>query len=220
MNDTEPQKPSLPPRLLARLEALGVKPASALDEDPHAETAAEKAERLAIRRDVYLARWASQVPPMYAEASLADLDEHQRVEAPQEALNLVLAGPVGTGKTHAAYALGNQAARAGRWVTAVTVVDLLAAMRPEGDTGLVKAAHGCDLLILDDLGAGKATEFAVEQLTALLDHRIRDHRRTIVTTNVPEAGLEATWGGRFMDRLRYRRVVAVFGGPSRRTAEF
>lgn len=187
---------------------------------PDDETAAEKAERLAARRAVYQARWAAQVPPMYADAHLSDLDPTQAFTWPTGSLNLVLAGPVGTGKTHAAYAAGNDLAAEGTWCQAVTVVDLLAALRPDGDPSLAKAVQSCQVLILDDLGAGKASEWAIEQMTALLDLRVREGRRTIVTTNVPEPDLEAAWGGRFMDRLRYRRTVAVFRGESRRKAEW
>jgi hypothetical protein len=56
-------------------------------------------------------------------------------------------------------------------------------------------------------------------MTALLDLRVREGRRTVVTTNVPESELEAAWGGRFMDRFRFRRTVVVYRGESRRKAE-
>lgn len=184
------------------------------------ETDAEKAERLAARRAVYQARWAAQVPPMYADASLADLDGAQAFTWPTDSLNLVMAGPVGTGKTHAAYAIGNDLSAEGTWCQAVTVVDLLAALRPDGNPSLGRAVQECQVLVLDDLGAGKASEWAIEQMTALLDLRVRQGRRTVVTTNVPEPDLEAAWGGRFMDRLRFRRTVAVFRGESRRKAEW
>jgi DNA replication protein DnaC len=214
---TDPALQALQERLKAR--GYELTPASELDTPTHVtETEADKAQRLAARQAVYRARWEAQVPPMFRDARLADLDESQAVTWERESLNLVLAGPVGTGKTHAAYAFGNEMAQAGRWVCATTVVDLLAAMRPDGDPGLVKAAQECAILILDDLGAGKASEFAVEQMTALLDRRVREERHTIVTTNVPEGDLEAAWGGRFMDRLRFKRTVKVFSGPSRRKA--
>lgn len=209
---------AIPPRIMERLERMGLTTADALPPSPRQETEAEAQERRQQRLAVYQARWAAQVPPMFRDASWEDLDDSQRFAWPPDSLNLVLAGPVGTGKTYAAYAIGNRAAQAGSWVCATTVVDLLAAMRPDGDPSLVKAAQSCHVLILDDLGAGKASEFAVEQMTALLDLRVRETRRTVVTTNVPEGDLEAAWGGRFMDRLRYRRTVHVFSGESRRKA--
>lgn len=207
---------SLPPALRARLEAMGVKPASELPSAEQAETQAERQERLETRRGVYRARWLAQVPPMYADATWDTLDEGQRFAWPDDSLNLVLAGSVGTGKTYAAYAIGHAASARGLWVQAVTVVDYLAALRPEGDHRLADAAQRCDLLILDDLYARSATEWAIEQLTDLLDHRIREQRRTVVTTNATETQLEAVWEGRFLDRLRYRRTVHVFRGESRR----
>lgn len=206
-------------RRLSDLQA-GLQPPPPGTTQPDDETADERAERLAARRAVYQARWAAQVPPMYAEASVMDLDESQPWSFHPGTLNIVLAGPVGTGKTHAAYAMGNAMAERGEWVQAVTVVDLLAALRPDGDPALGRAVRECQVLILDDLGAGKASEWAVEQMTALLDLRIREGRRTIVTTNIPEPDLEAAWGGRFMDRLRFRRTVHVFRGESRRKAEW
>lgn len=187
---------------------------------PDDETADERAERLAARRAVYQARWAAQVPPMYADASLADLDQGQYFTWDRDSLNLVLAGPVGTGKTYAAYAIGNDLSAEGTWCQAVTVADLLAALRPDGDPSLAKAVQSCQVLILDDLGATKASDWAVEQMTSLLDLRVREGRRTVVTTNVPEPDLETAWGGRFMDRLRFRRTVHIFRGESRRKAEW
>lgn len=220
MTDPQPLGATIPAPLRERLEAMGVKPASQITPDPRQarETEAEKAERLAARQAVYQARWVAQVPPMYADASLDDLDESQAVSWPDDSLNLVLAGGVGTGKTHAAYALGNALSAKGTWVQAVTVVDLLAALRPDGDPSLGRAVRECQVLILDDLGANKVTDWALETMTALLDLRIREGRRTVVTTNDTEPDLEAAWGGRFMDRLRFKRTVAVFRGESRRKA--
>lgn len=218
----EPQRLSpdvLPGPLRERLERLAPEQR---DPGPQSiiETEDEFRERLEARRQVYAARWSAQVPPMYTTATLADLDQAQAFTWEDGSLNLVLAGPVGTGKTHAAYALGNALVADGYWVQAVTVVDLLAASRPDGDPALVRAVQSCQVLVLDDLGAGKASEWAVEQMTSLLDLRVREGRRTIVTTNVPEPDLEEAWGGRFMDRLRYRRTVVILRGESRRKAEW
>lgn len=209
----------LPAQLRKRLEALD---ATEVDQAPvpRVETAQEAQDRLEARRQVYAARWSAQVPPMYAVAALADLDAAQAFTWPNDALNLVLAGPVGTGKTHAAYALGNALVADGYWVQASTVVDLLAALRPDGDPGLVRAVQGCQVLILDDLSASKASEWAQEQMTDLMDRRVREGHRTIVTTNSTEPDLEAAWGGRFLDRLRFRRTVVVLRGESRRKAEW
>lgn len=233
---TEPQPLATAPaltRLQAALKARGIDVEAAPDPE-RVETPAERSQRLLEASRAARTRWGARVPAMYAQARLADVltdgdhlrpDQAQSIQAFQASmgghpgpLNLVLAGPVGTGKTHAAYALGNQAALAGLTTEAWAVVDLLEAMRPSGDAQAAYLARRARLLVLDDLGAQKASEWAVEAMTGLLDERVRENRHTVVTTNVPEPDLEGAWGGRFMDRLRYRRAVAVFHGESRRAA--
>lgn len=215
--------------ITARLEARGldVVPASALPSKPAREDGHEAAARRAVRLKHYADRWAARVPAMYADASMDDLagataetaESARKITtwlAAEASTTLILAGSVGTGKTHAAYAIGNTAVKRGTWVEGWAVSDFLEAMRPGGDPSASTSARRCPLLILDDLGAGKATDFAVETLTALVDARLREGLRQIITTNHPYESLEAAWGGRLMDRLAYRWTVVTLTGPSRR----
>lgn len=214
MQTQEQRDRSILARLRARAAELPPVPA---EEVARRETPEERAERLAAKRAAWQARHTATVPPLYADATFGDLSEDQRFTWPAESLNLILAGSKGTGKTHAAYALANDRSRAGDWVVAVRVVDLLEAYRPSTeDRRLTADAEACTLLVLDDLGATKVSDYAVEKLTALLDTRISHGRRTAVTTNLPAAQLEEQWGERMMDRLRFRQTVKKFTGPSRR----
>lgn len=194
-------------------------------EDNQRETPEEASQRHAARVSAYQARWDALVPPMYREAAvdaLDDLQEAVRVRAwlRSGSLHLVLAGGVGTGKTYAAYAVGNQALSAGMWVEAWNVGDLMDAMRPaSSDRDAERRARDCRLLILDDLTA-KASDWEAERMTLLLDARVRAERQTIVTTNITSAHITETWGPRFMDRLRYRMTSAIFQGESRRGGEW
>lgn len=215
--------------VLRKLEERGlpVVPASELESGPRRETAAEKDRREAIRRDHYAARWAEKLPALYADANLDDLMSEVAAETTAEARKviawlshdgsptLVLAGPVGVGKTHAAYAVANAAAER-MWVEAWTVTDLLAKLQGSGDSAVAAAVRSCHLLLLDDLGTGKATDWATDTLTSILDARTREQRRQIITTNHRAEDLEAAWGSRLMDRLRFRWTVVVLTGPSRR----
>ena len=76
----------------------------------------------------------------------------------------------------------------------------------------------CDtpLLILDDLGVEKPTEWAAEKLDTLVDHRYIRHLPTVVTTNI----LLPQLPGRIADRLDDGRLgqVILLTGPSYRTA--
>jgi phosphoglycolate phosphatase-like HAD superfamily hydrolase len=58
----------------------------------------------------------------------------------------------------------------------------------------------------------------VEQVVALLDARLRDGLRQVVTTNAPYDALVEAWDDRAMDRLRFRWVVIQMTGESRRKA--
>jgi DNA replication protein DnaC len=189
-------------------------------EDPE-----DSQERRAARVRGFQTRWDEVCPAMYRHASLEDLDEQQqaaRIRAwlHSGSLHLVLAGPVGTGKTHAAYAVGNQALEHGRGVEAWNVGDLLDALRPGStDRDADRRARRAQLLILDDLVA-KATDWEAERLTLLLDERVRHQRQTVVTTNITSQQISDTWGPRFMDRLRFRLTAVTLLGESRRGADW
>jgi DNA replication protein DnaC len=212
--------------IAAKLRAMGLDPdAGGAEPTALTETPAEARARHQIRMDGLAARWRDRAPAMFRDASVDALDERQypvRVQSwlHSGSLHLVLAGPVGTGKTYAAYAVGNQALAAGKWVEAYAVGDLMDALRPgSSDSSADHRARSCQVLILDDL-TGKATDWEAERMTLLLDARVREQRQTIVTTNISSAQIETTWGGRFLDRLTHRMTALTFTGDSRRKADW
>ena len=126
----------------------------------------------------------------------------------------------GNGKTMlaiaTAYAVWNNNRVTGRFWP---VVELLARFRATFSAGgdasfaqLERELQAVPLLILDDIGAEKGSEWTRERLFALIDHRYREMLPMIVTSNVPLAQLE----DRVASRLRGGGVVAVFSGPDRR----
>lgn len=192
--------------------------------DSHTETAEQARERLARRAEVMRGHWLQRLPDDYTDAALVDFDEELRGKALRwlaepTGLNFVAAGKVGTGKTHLGYAMGNEASGRGLWCEGWTVHDYMDSRMPDSPVPgwqAEKYVRGCDLLLLDDLGAGRVTPFAVDQITALVDHRVSHRRKTIVTTNATEPDLRAVWGDRLMDRLRKGLVAHRFEGASRR----
>lgn len=188
------------------------------------ERSVETPEEAAQRKAAVTSRYSP--PEMYLHASLGDLDDNQHAVALQGwlhsgALHLVLAGAVGTGKTHAAYAVGNQARAVPLWVESWNVGDLMDALRPGAEA--VRATDDrvrrCRVLILDDLTA-KATEWEAERLTLILDARVREQLQTVVTTNITRTQIMETWGARFMDRLSHRLLACTFTGESRRGGDW
>lgn len=210
-------------RLLARMPETARQAALAEGPlgDPRRETPAEVAARVTAQAANRAKRWRDALPVMFAQASLAQIPADTRAGvsawlADDDALTLGLAGDVGVGKTHTAYAAANAQVAAGRWVEAWTLHGLLAAMRPDADPRAYDRATSCGVLLLDDFGATKASDWAQETMTALMDARLNNHLRTIITTNNTYADLAEVWNARLMDRLQYRASWVVMRGESRR----
>ncbi|MFG1776634.1 ATP-binding protein [Micromonospora sp. NPDC049048] len=134
--------------------------------------------------------------------------------------SLVLAGPTRTGKTTSAYAIGNDVHAQGQWVMVWTAADLSAALKPDSNEPLAyDYATTCPLLVIDDLGRERVTDWWLEQLQRIVDHRCAHERRLIVTTNTAgEAGavydeLSARYGHPVVERLLDGGGLLVLDGP-------
>jgi DNA replication protein DnaC len=106
---------------------------------------------------------------------------------------LVIHGPKGNGKSHLAAAIANYLIdERGMAALFLTVQDLLRSLRQEirdsvhgqgGDSRMLDTAQESPVLILDDLGAERWTEWAEEELFLLLDYRYRLESPTVAITN-------------------------------------
>ncbi len=128
-----------------------------------------------------------------------------------------LFGEPGTGKTYAASCavrLAVEASPAGpvpaRIVTAARLLDEVRDGYGSGD-GALGRAEAIPLLALDDLGAERPTEWAVETLTRLLDARLSAGLPTIVTSNHSVGGIRDLWGG-----VAGKRVASRLAGACER----
>jgi DNA replication protein DnaC len=107
-------------------------------------------------------------------------------------------GPVGTGKTSLAILVAKAAKDAGRSYAVYPVPRLLAEIkrtfdRDASDTylGFFRRLCTVDVLVLDDLGAEKQTEWVLEQLYSIVNERWQDRRAIVVTSNIPDADVDA-----------------------------
>ena len=101
---------------------------------------------------------------------------------------LVLIGNVGCGKTHLACAIVNMMLRSGRSAHINTIAGMLDALRASMKVGMfdewIKRLKRVGLLVLDDLGAERATDWANEKMFQLIDARYMNRQPLVVTTNL------------------------------------
>lgn len=153
------------------------------------------------------------VPTRYREAA---------IETPLPDGSLYLTGPAGTGKTHAAAATALDTLLANsRGVQWFNTSSLLASIRASFNTGEAMPTPAqmvqCrELVVLDDLGAERPTDWARETIYALINEVYEREVRVIITSNVPPAKLKDALGDRVVSRLAEMCRVIAFTGPDRR----
>ncbi|MFJ6382729.1 ATP-binding protein [Kitasatospora sp. NPDC092039] len=171
--------------------------------------------RDALATNPQVLTWARQVA---AQAAAPSLGARRQVTTGP---SLLMAGVVGAGKTHEAYGAVRALVQAGigvRW-RATTAADLYAQLRPSSDTDaerVLTAYSRVPLLILDDLGAAKTSEFVEEQTYRLINRRYNHMRPTLITTNLPIRDLKAHLGDRVTSRLAQMTTRVEFEPVDRR----
>lgn len=136
-------------------------------------------------------------------------------------------GRPGNGKSHLAAALVNRVIQRGYTAVFIEVPDLFARIKATYDgegseDKIMRSLASCDLLVLDDAGAEKPTEWVREKFYQIINARYKDRKPMVITTNTPDmAGLEDIIGFRAYDRVlemcaplknngeSYRRNIAV-----------
>lgn len=105
----------------------------------------------------------------------------------QSGAGLLLWGDVGTGKTFLAACVANCLLDQGVPVLMTGTAKLLNALTgvwPSERNTYLESLNAYSLLILDDLGMERGTEFAMEQMFSVIDGRYRTGKPLIVTTNL------------------------------------
>lgn len=137
------------------------------------------------------AGWAELVPDAYGDPSLDDLGDDVRRHVEPWALDpqgtLLATGPVGTGKSHLGWAAIRPSWFAGRRVWAGTASALVAALRPDGSHAYRRTWDrivGADVVLLDDLGAERVTDWSADQLGQAIHEWWERGTPVAVTTNL------------------------------------
>ena len=202
------------------------------------------------RSEVLLA--AARIPRRYEHCDLDGYDALQDSQRRARALaehfveafpaietGLLFTGDCGVGKTHLAVgilkALMRDKGAAGRFVDFRDLLkDIQESWSPISalsESQVLRPIFEVDVLVLDDLGAGKPTDWVRDTLGHIINRRYNDERTTIFTTNYADEPLPGTDPGsahaeslseRIGARLRSRldemcRVVEISGQDYRRT---
>ena len=141
----------------------------------------------------------------------------------ERAENVLLAGPIGTGKTHLAIALGIEAARQRRRVMFARAADLVRVLveaRDARELGRTqRRLDRVDLLILDEVGFVPFDRAGGELLFNAIAERY-EKRSVLVTTNLAFSEWPKVFGGdeklttALLDRLAHHAVVISTKGKS------
>ena len=123
--------------------------------------------------------------------------------------SLIFSGNAGTGKTHLACAIANQLIAQGVSAVFTTVSDAMRAIKRTYDAGsqltelqAIQAFVDPGLLILDEVGANRGTEYKVQLVFDIINKRYENCRPTIILTNLDPEALRQCLGERVVDRLR------------------
>lgn len=126
---------------------------------------------------------------------------------------LFLRGDVGRGKTHLSTAIANEVLAGGKTVIYKRAVDLFDMIRQykyeEGSqrwNEVLEQLTGCDLLVIDDLGAERNTDFVNEQLVMLLEERNYRNKAWVINSNLNINQIQDIYQTRVSDRILDRAV--------------
>jgi DNA replication protein DnaC len=158
----------------------------------------------------------SGIPPLYANASTENFVLPKDNPVAQAGLSKVMLvvrgfareypvvdkpgllfhGETGTGKTHLAVAALRGLLGRGFEGVFFDYQALLGQIRNSYDKAsgttdkeALRTAMECEVLLLDDLGAHRVTDWVEDTVTTILTQRCNHRRTTIVTTNLPPPGL-------------------------------
>lgn len=111
----------------------------------------------------------------------------------EEGTGLIFIGKFGTGKTHLAFAIANYLLNKGVPVVYETLINLMEQVKfgyeKDADIGyyeIIRLYCECDLLIIDDLGKEKLSDWVLEKLFQIINTRYENMLPILITTNYNE----------------------------------
>ncbi|SHE43970.1 ATP-binding protein [Alkalibacter saccharofermentans] len=127
----------------------------------------------------------------------------------EESLNLYFFGDPGLGKTFLSHCIAKELLDKGYVVIYQTASEIMDIVRRSKFSSNPEAyqnhpasyLYTCDLLIIDDLGTETLTEFANNELFTLINKRLKDNKKMIISTNLSVNQLEKRYSTRLASRV-------------------
>lgn len=144
-------------------------------------------------------------------------------EIQQKNIGLLLYGDVGTGKSYGAACIANKLIEQkipACMVNLSSVLNSMGGYQSEEKNSYISNLMQYPLLILDDFGMERQTEYALEQVFNVIDARYRSGKPLIITTNLSLAELSAPKSRehkRIYDRILEMCQPVNFGSIGRRS---
>ena len=139
-------------------------------------------------------------------------------------VGLILYGDSGTGKSFASACIGNYLMERGKSVMALNLGLYLARLKSDWsrtETEILDKISECNLLIIDDFGAERVTDWVLEKVFLLIDVRYKSEKPIIISTNLEyrkdrKCDIARVFGKRVKDRINEMCYPLFFYGESRR----
>ena len=185
---------------------------------------------------------AAGLTPRFAEATfdryIAETDQQRKALAKcrgyaeqfpehfRAGRSLLLTGNVGCGKTHLASAIVRTVVADRCRALIIPASDVISIARGSmvlgsgyTDRDVVLHLGGLDLLVIDEVGCQKGSDYELGLLHAIIDRRYQAVLPTVLISNLSTENLKAYIGDRALDRLRQNGGMAVgFTWASMRSA--
>ncbi|HYJ92219.1 MAG TPA: ATP-binding protein [Pyrinomonadaceae bacterium] len=169
-----------------------------------------------------------------SQKAALELSMQLAMEFPKTDEGLLLSGPVGVGKTHLAVSILKGLAERGFTCLFYEFGSLLKQIQDSynpntqtSELSVLRPVLDADVLVLDELGASKPTDWVRDTMAHIINTRYNDRRLTIFTTNYSDErknDREETLEDRIGVRLRSRlyemcRTIKITGEDYRKTIE-
>lgn len=132
---------------------------------------------------------------------------------------LMMFGSVGTGKTYASNCVANYLMEHNKTVLVMNLglyINKLQREWAEAEKDVLQYVRSCDLLVIDDFGVEKTSEFVIDKTFALIDARYRTEKPVIITTNLNIEDINKKFGSRIGDRISEMCFQLAVVGESKR----